>query len=127
MGDDPEDDDAPTDYAPTELGAAEPWAAVPPRESIRRSNVASMRTPLLMAVVAVMAVVSAPPGNARPYCHEERPGKRTASTICQTDGRVSIKAQPGTVKPRNSNGLIPWQSGGTRDYAWPPVVGDGRR
>ena len=58
---------------------------------------------LLMAVVAVVAVVSAPPANARPYCHLEleRPANRTGgTTICQTDGRVSIKTRPGITTPR---------------------------
>ncbi len=45
-----------------------------------------------MAGLAVVAVVVAPTVDARPNCDQTN-----STTVCQTNGSVSIKANPGTV------------------------------
>jgi len=70
--------------------------------------------PLLMAglaAVAVVAVVTAPAADARPFCDEAG-----GTTICQTNGSTSIKATPGTVSPPAGRYGIPWYGGSRRGY-----------
>jgi hypothetical protein len=69
------------------------------------------KSALLMAGLAVVAVVTAPPGNARPY-YDQTDGTAT----CRTNISGSINAAPGLVAPRAGGVQIPWQTGGRRTY-----------
>lgn len=72
----------------------------------------SGKSVLLMAGLAVVAVVVAPTVDARPNCDQTN-----STTVCQTNGSVSIKANPGTVSsPTGARGQIPWQTGSRRAY-----------
>jgi len=64
-----------------------------------------------LAAAAVVTVVTAPAADARPFCDEAG-----GTTICQTNGSISIKATPGTSAAPNNWGRnqIPWQTGGRR-------------
>ncbi|MCH9666469.1 MAG: hypothetical protein K0U76_10110 [Actinomycetia bacterium] len=70
------------------------------------------KSALLMAGLAIAAVVTASPADARPFCDQAG-----STTTCRTNGSVSIKAEPGQVMaPAGTRGLIPWQAGGRRAY-----------
>ncbi|OMC40210.1 hypothetical protein A5740_24690 [Mycobacterium sp. GA-1841] len=62
------------------------------------------RSALLAATLAIAAVVSAPIADARPTCSSS--GGTT--TICETNGSVSIKARPGTTAPPAAQPVFPW-------------------
>ncbi len=60
-----------------------------------------------LAGVAIVAFVAAPSANARAFCDEAG-----GTTICQTNGSVAIKANPGTIAfPPYARNQIPWQPG----------------
>ena len=58
---------------------------------------------LFMVTLAVAALVTAPAADARPNCQEAG-----VTTICQTNGSVSIKARPGTLAPPANQPVLPW-------------------
>jgi hypothetical protein len=60
----------------------------------------------MMVGVAVAAGVAAPVAVARPSCQSNN-----FTTVCQTNGSVSIKARPGTVAPPANMPHIPWIGG----------------
>ena len=57
----------------------------------------------LMTGIAVAALVVAPAANARPTCQDT-----ATTTVCQTNGSVSIKARPGTTAPPANLPVFPW-------------------
>jgi hypothetical protein len=61
---------------------------------------------MLLAGLAAAAVVAAPAADARRTCHETG-----GSTICQTNGSVSIKAVPQTTAPPAIMPMNPWIGG----------------
>ena len=69
------------------------------------------RTALLMAGFVAVPFVLAPAAHARPSRTCDQAG---SSTICQTNGSVSIKAEPGTFAAPATLPLIPWLTYGGR-------------
>jgi hypothetical protein len=58
---------------------------------------------MLLAGLAAVAVVAAPAADARRTCHDTG-----GSTICQTNGSVSVKAIPTTTAPPAIMPMMPW-------------------
>lgn len=58
---------------------------------------------LFMVGVTALTVIIAPVADARPTCQSTH-----TTSICQTNGSVSIKARPGTVAPPGNMPHIPW-------------------
>jgi hypothetical protein len=58
---------------------------------------------LFMAAVTAVTVIAAPVADARPTCQSTH-----TTTICQTNGSVSIKSRPGTVAPPGNMPHVPW-------------------
>ena len=58
---------------------------------------------MLIAGLTVVAGVSAPVAGARPTCQDTN-----TTTVCQTNGSVSIKARPGTTAPPANLPVFPW-------------------
>ena len=63
----------------------------------------SAKAAVLVAGLAVVAGMSAPVAGARPTCQDT-----ATTTICQTNGSVSIKARPGTTAPPANLPVFPW-------------------
>lgn len=77
------------------------------RRNMRHQSISA----LLMAGLAVLAVVTAFPADARTG-YDETHGTPT----CRTNISGSINAVPGLVAPRTGGIEIPWQTGGRRTY-----------
>ena len=58
---------------------------------------------VLIVGLSVVAGVLAPVAGARPTCQDTN-----TTTICQTNGSVSIKARPGTTAPPANLPVFPW-------------------
>lgn len=58
---------------------------------------------ILTAGLTVAAMISAPTAGARPTCRNTG-----TSTICESNGSVSIAATPGTKAPPANRPQIPW-------------------
>lgn len=70
------------------------------------------KSALVMAGLAVVAFVWAPAAQSRPFCDQ----RGSTTTVCQTNGSVSIKSEPGTYAAPATLPLIPWLTGGRRTY-----------
>lgn len=64
---------------------------------------------MIMAGVTAAEVMMPPIASARPTCQST-----PTTTICETNGSVSIKARPGTVAPPAAVPFIPWFPGPRR-------------
>lgn len=58
---------------------------------------------LLTVAVLVVTLIAAPVADARPTCQST-----PFTTICETNGSVSIKARPGTVAPPVDTPQVRW-------------------
>jgi len=61
---------------------------------------------IVMAALTVLEVMMPPTAGARPTCQSTH-----TTSICQTNGSVSIKARPGTVAPPGNMPHIFWAPG----------------
>lgn len=66
-----------------------------------------VKVALLLAGLPVAAAVLAPAAVARPTCETT-----DFKTLCQTEGSVSIKVQPGTQAPPANLPVYPWMGVG---------------
>lgn len=73
--------------------------------SVRKGNhtMSGRKAAVLMTGLVLAAGLCAPSASARPNCQSN-----DFTTVCQTNGSVSIKARPGTVAPPANMPHMPW-------------------